>query len=227
MKYERVSTPEADSLDEALLPTVQRRRERRLNRHHLITYTLLFLSLVINMFLLLSVRNGVSDGNIPPNAASGLNIPWFPFPNKTLFLPHPNYESLSSSSDKLWEGLQSPNGGFYVQEVDGTRHNFGIAMFHQLHCLQNLRSGLQLLQSVVSEEDDGGISKQEGRKLLDEVHLGHCVDYLRQVSLRRLAVYTCNFRTRLTWLSSSERASYALQTQQSRSLRFCRPTAST
>jgi hypothetical protein len=56
-------------------------------------------------------------------------------------------------------------------------------MFHQLHCLQNLREGLQLLGLLAN----GTLTEQEVLDKTDMVHLGHCVDYIRQVGFGEIS----------------------------------------
>lgn len=62
--------------------------------------------------------------NPPPSLRPNHPAPCIPFHNRTLFLPHPDFESFAPAHDELWARLDPPNGGFYVEEVDGGRHPF-------------------------------------------------------------------------------------------------------
>ncbi|KAH8817354.1 hypothetical protein F5884DRAFT_663008 [Xylogone sp. PMI_703] len=103
------------------------------------------------------------------------------------FQKYNNYQSLDPADDKYWEDLLTPNGGFVIVEEPhiieshhGTTDDIafasrvrGISMFHQLHCLQMIRSALQ--------ESSGG--KHQGHSeagSLRPAHWLHCFDYLRQ-----------------------------------------------
>lgn len=60
-------------------------------------------------------------------------------------------------------------------------HPVGIAMFHQLHCLVQIRTFMQHAQ----EGKDIGWDMASNHRLADENmhgHWAHCFDYLRQVS---------------------------------------------
>lgn len=87
---------------------------------------------------------------------------------ETEFRSTSEYRDLSPTGDEAWENLLTPNGGFFIQESDGITHKYGITMFHQLHCLQMIRFGLQ------------AVSNSSASQFLDE-HVAHCLDYLRQV----------------------------------------------
>ena len=97
------------------------------------------------------------------------------FNGQKAFTHQPEWESFSNERDHLWEGLLTPNGGFLVQDTEGIKHNVGISMFHQLHCLQAIRTQMQALLPNASNH----ASAHGGEH--DVHHVGHCFDYLRQV----------------------------------------------
>jgi hypothetical protein len=116
----------------------------------------------------------------------------------TIFRDYPEFMNVSREFDRVWEGALPPNGGWLrvADAVEGKDIWFTVSMFHQLHCLQGLRMTLQhvveevnLLRGelrVMSAED--GAKSQRGRDADDDVeHAMHCLDYLRQVILRRCA----------------------------------------
>jgi hypothetical protein len=167
MKYQEISDQEDREAERAA--TWNQHHSGR--HHHLILYTLLSLLVLLNLILLTTLHN------------LGLHFPLgslsssVSFPNKTIFRQHEEYESFAKDTDYLWSNLQSPNGGFMVKEINGDKHNFGISMFHQLHCLQNLREAIQLFSLTLN----GTISLDKTKERADFMHFGHCVDYLRQV----------------------------------------------
>lgn len=88
---------------------------------------------------------------------------------------------MSTQFDYLWDDLLPENGGF-VGDANDNGEGDGIAMFHQLHCLQTIRMEIQQLL-----EPGGHVKstshhheKRDGMEILDEVHWTHCFDYLRQ-----------------------------------------------
>jgi hypothetical protein len=109
-----------------------------------------------------------------------------------VFWEHEEYKNLSRKYDYLWQDLLTPNGGLIkVKEKDQSRHEYGISMYHQLHCLQMIRSAIQDLQSQARGDDpaehdhtntlgDQGHS-QHSHSHPGEMHWLHCLDYLRQV----------------------------------------------
>lgn len=86
------------------------------------------------------------------------------------FADNMSFATLSPSSDKLWEDLVPPNLGLVMKMgEEGERVPFGIAMFHQLHCLREIRIALQ--NSVNPNHSEGF-----------PWHVLHCFDYMRHVS---------------------------------------------
>lgn len=67
-----------------------------------------------------------------------------------------------------------------VIRYEGMEKPVGMGMFHQLHCLKQIRTALQHSQ----EGRDIGFDMESNMKLPDDVkgHWAHCFDYLRQVS---------------------------------------------
>jgi hypothetical protein len=98
------------------------------------------------------------------------------------FEPQYEFRSLDASTDLLWDDdhLLTPNGGYLVREFDGEDSYFGITMFHQLHCLQALRTALQILTAQVNGTGSGELPHTHWRH---GTHYLHCLDYLKQVSM--------------------------------------------
>jgi hypothetical protein len=112
-----------------------------------------------------------------------------------VFREHAEYKDLSHTYDHFWDSLFPPNGGYIEAKGDDqSRHDYGISMYHQLHCLQMIRSAIQDLQSQV----EGGSTMEHGdtnmahghtrgeapHNHLESHHWLHCFDYLRQVRTR-------------------------------------------
>lgn len=96
-----------------------------------------------------------------------------PYTQQIDFTPHPGFANLSFKYDSLWDQILSANGGFLADTI------FGITMFHQLHCLQLLRIGLQ---QAHHENEGDAVTDSLGHDMhANPEHYLHCLDYLRQV----------------------------------------------
>ncbi|RAK99261.1 uncharacterized protein BO80DRAFT_446550 [Aspergillus ibericus CBS 121593] len=92
---------------------------------------------------------------------------------------HPD-TSQSPSADISWESLLLPqNGGMLrVQTSNDTVTDYGISMFHQLHCLTVLRG---LIFPGTSQHHGASTSpSHSGDAHEDAVHWAHCFDYIAQ-----------------------------------------------
>ncbi|PYI07041.1 hypothetical protein BO78DRAFT_106354 [Aspergillus sclerotiicarbonarius CBS 121057] len=92
---------------------------------------------------------------------------------------HPD-ASQSYSADTSWESLLLPqNGGMLrVQTSNDTVTDYGISMFHQLHCLTVLRG---LIFPGTSQHHGASTSpSHSGDAHEDAVHWAHCFDYIAQ-----------------------------------------------
>lgn len=98
---------------------------------------------------------------------------------ETIFSEHHEYQNWSQAADPLWDQLIPANGGFIVDESKSESSIYGLAMFHQLHCVQMIRNDFQELYARLDGRSDGHSNVLHH---LDELHLLHCLDYLRQVS---------------------------------------------
>lgn len=98
----------------------------------------------------------------------------------TLFSEHYEYQNWSQSADPLWQELIPKNGGFIVDSGNPQAPIYGLAMFHQLHCVQMIRNDFQELYARLDGRSDG---RNNVLHDIDEAHLLHCLDYLRQVSM--------------------------------------------
>jgi hypothetical protein len=102
------------------------------------------------------------------------------YSHSTTFTPHPEYANLSHIYDELWDAILPANGGFLIDSTGSS----GITMFHQLHCLQLLRVGLQRAHDVGGGHEDmmvPVVDMHEHDVHANPEHYLHCLDYLRQV----------------------------------------------
>ena len=87
----------------------------------------------------------------------------------------------SSTTSTPWESLLlPPNGGMLkVRTRNNTITDYGISMFHQLHCLTVLRG---LIFPETSQHHGLSTSpSHSGDDHEDAVHWAHCFDYIAQV----------------------------------------------
>jgi hypothetical protein len=108
----------------------------------------------------------------------------------SIFHEHSEYQTLDGVANDAWDALLPVNGGFISTSVynDSTtnglihdhRYRYGIAMFHQLHCLQLIRGHLQQLNVDLGRLPVEQLSTRHIHHL-SEGHALHCLDYLRQV----------------------------------------------
>ncbi|KAH7316780.1 hypothetical protein B0I35DRAFT_479596 [Stachybotrys elegans] len=101
-------------------------------------------------------------------------------------------EAPSPDTNAAWESLFPHHGGFFVHaELAPKRSAFSV--FHQLHCLDELRHGFYVLHDQVIEYSDmlNAAPPPDGRRRLHEEerralhehslgHIRHCIDLLRQ-----------------------------------------------
>jgi hypothetical protein len=139
-----------------------------------------------------------------------------PYTFTTTFGIHEEYRDLAPSADRYWDELLTSNGGFLELESRGEQTTFGISMFHQLHCLQMIRSSLQqalMLDTNASADHsfkDGMSAHMHHDKtherdsgVADLTHMIHCFDYLRQVGITPAAPKDC-----IVWLDQLTRANF-------------------
>ncbi|KAM3066954.1 hypothetical protein ACMFMG_007098 [Clarireedia jacksonii] len=104
------------------------------------------------------------------------------------FSEHADYQNLSHSYDALWDSTLPSNGGFVLRYVEnGTQHEYGLSMYHSLHCLIMIRSAIQGLYDEI-ERSNGEEKMASDHSYYhgghgDPVHWLHCFDYLRQTIL--------------------------------------------
>ena len=113
-------------------------------------------------------------------------------PDAVEFKEHEEYKSLNPEFDSLWDEVLTPNGGFLYMIEDDKPRKYGISMFHQLHCLQILRTKMQKMQRQIDGEVDDSSTLHEHHEhaaraempthAKHEEHAMHCFDYLRQVN---------------------------------------------
>lgn len=152
------------------------------------TFLLLQIFVLFALFLIIPLaffRQQVSSSllaisqklSASPPVCNGSNL------NTTQTVFHESYQfqTWDDTADHLWHDLIPENGGFIVDESNIESPLYGIAMFHQLHCIQMFRSNFQELFARIDGRSDG---KENVLHHLDEEHTLHCLDYLRQVSAR-------------------------------------------
>ncbi|KAF2750982.1 hypothetical protein M011DRAFT_396168, partial [Sporormia fimetaria CBS 119925] len=86
--------------------------------------------------------------------------------NRTYTLPPTN------ETNAAWNDI-FPNGAGFVQHPTLAPNTSGIAIFHQLHCLNQIRIGYYNTNRTLSDEIDPDFPDQPA-------HTRHCFDYLRQ-----------------------------------------------
>ncbi|KAL9116577.1 MAG: hypothetical protein Q9187_006898, partial [Circinaria calcarea] len=175
-------------------PTQTRSFLERLRLHFLLALlvTLFLISLTALLYLALpSTMHSFSFNRLTPTDL------FCPPLHATTFNEHPIYKSLSPGSDAAWEALVPENGGFILQTEKGKdgEQKMGISMFHQLHCLVMLRGWIRELKAAanatfavevsgsampMSMSIDTNPETPEDAPDFREVHLLHCLDYLRQ-----------------------------------------------
>ncbi|TKA79592.1 hypothetical protein B0A55_03354 [Friedmanniomyces simplex] len=121
--------------------------------------------------------------------------PFPPLPStRTTFTRNPLFAGPSSPQrDEAWSALLPPGDGFILlpnTTAQTTPHHlrpgkphpqgqiYDISLFHQLHCLANIRAHLLTLQAALDRAN-----RQEIYDLLlkpQEEHVFHCFDYVRQ-----------------------------------------------
>ncbi|GLA20352.1 hypothetical protein AnigIFM62618_008925 [Aspergillus niger] len=102
------------------------------------------------------------------------------FQSLTPLLGTQSSAALPHDTDRSWESLLLPqNGGILKVRTDNnTITDYGISMFHQLHCLTVLR-GLIFPES--SQHHGASTSpSHSGDDHEDAVHWAHCFDYIAQ-----------------------------------------------
>ncbi|OKL62898.1 hypothetical protein UA08_01852 [Talaromyces atroroseus] len=80
-------------------------------------------------------------------------------------------------SDGLWDSLFPEKKGF-IQHPEFAPDVAGIAVFHELHCLDILRSAF--FASVDGKLEEMGAQSQEMNHRTSLHHIRHCFEYLRQ-----------------------------------------------
>lgn len=86
-------------------------------------------------------------------------------------LLHAQYIALTDG-----EAKQFPSGHIAPAWYDGERNFMELSVFHNLHCLNEIRLAL----NTHNHEDGMKIKRSAHAMLNGDVHLGHCVDQIRQ-----------------------------------------------
>jgi len=112
-------------------------------------------------------------------------VPDFPFKPVRFNANHTYSDPSTCKNSSVWLDLQPPGDGL-VLVPDAQKYSllpglpskcgtelYGIAMFHQLHCLSRIRETYHELRQT-------NVPKVHHHGLLQDDHLEHCFDYLRQ-----------------------------------------------
>jgi hypothetical protein len=141
--------------------------------------TLLFATAIISILFTLFVWNPHAWSLRLVNQCVVANSNEARFPVE--FADNMSFATISPSSDKLWEDLVPPNLGLVMKMGEkGERVPYGIAMFHQLHCLQEIRTALQNAVNPNRQTEKKHASENHSEAL--PWHVLHCFDYMRHVS---------------------------------------------
>jgi hypothetical protein len=99
------------------------------------------------------------------------------------FSDYDEFQSIGSEADQVWDNIVTPNGGYlYQTESNGHIYGSGISMFHQLHCLQMIRTKIQVLSFPNGSYGPPGTRQTHAHAHhVDDDHVMHCLDYVRQV----------------------------------------------
>ena len=100
---------------------------------------------------------------------------------------------LSNAGDEAWRLLTTKRGGFLwvqtdvenVREGNDREEEWGISMFHGLHCLQMIRTALQepSQQNEFTHAHHPSNSTEDAKiGTTHDSHIGHCLGYLANVS---------------------------------------------
>ncbi|KAF2486434.1 hypothetical protein BDY17DRAFT_78906 [Neohortaea acidophila] len=92
---------------------------------------------------------------------------------EVVFDEEPMY--MAQNSDAAWEALTPSHGLVNIPSANGTRTVYGVSMYHQLHCLNNIRKFFWTTQVEDKPTDD-----VHSAHVADIVHIVHCFDYIRQ-----------------------------------------------
>ncbi|ATZ57876.1 hypothetical protein BCIN_15g03970 [Botrytis cinerea B05.10] len=83
----------------------------------------------------------------------------------------------SDTSNKAWESLFPPHGGFFdISGVSSQRSTLSI--FHQLHCLDGIRHNYWNL--YLAMHSNISYNENSMREMSSPSHIRHCIDLLRQ-----------------------------------------------
>ena len=153
--------------------------------------TMFFILITINVLI---IGGGLSWKQVYTSKPAELSRGFFPKISKETRRFAPNetfYKALGASKEEAWANL-IPYGEGFVQVDDPqqfglsggyplesttseTSESYGVSVFHQLHCLNAIRSQLE---SPDKAQEDHGHNKHSAHH--DELHVKHCLDYLRQ-----------------------------------------------
>lgn len=98
-----------------------------------------------------------------------------------LFAYNEVFEDMSASGNERWKDALLPgsDGFIWAQHNETLAIEYGISMFHALHCLQMVRSALQ---PVVGHGQRHQHVNDGDSHFLHQTHIPHCLSYLVQVS---------------------------------------------
>ncbi|KAK3208720.1 hypothetical protein GRF29_77g1740238 [Pseudopithomyces chartarum] len=164
---------DSPSLSDSLLTPGQEKRyqfttpPRKENRFRVIAAFVLFLSLGFNAVWFLGLVSGAHETCYATQ--------------ETRLVMKDQFANVYKKDNKAWTDLQGGSWGtVYTKENrdDGVVRMGGVAMFHQLHCLDSFRHAIQQLQDghQIGFDHSTDTAAHKG-------HWPHCFDYLRQILL--------------------------------------------
>ncbi|KAI0197961.1 hypothetical protein F4808DRAFT_437230 [Astrocystis sublimbata] len=87
-------------------------------------------------------------------------------------------EAPSAETNKLWESIFPPHGGFFHDPVIAP-YGASLAVYHQLHCVDAIRQAYYVLFDAVKYGVNVTFSDLNDYET--DWHTRHCIDFLRQM----------------------------------------------
>lgn len=143
-----------------------------------------------------------------PVSSSPIQLPQTSY----IFRKHHDLMAFDENTQKSWSSIIEPKWwDMSWTDSSGQIVTRGLDMFHKLHCLIALREEFTAL--VLDPDHHLRFEAQDRDSVDARLHLGHCFDFLRQVSQGCETVPY--FKSVWTWLTQGykHRVFYVLQTQ--------------
>ena len=149
------------------------------------------LTLLYHEHVVEAINNLRIDNSSPDLSTTSHTTQPLPF----TYLRNYEFQDMTSGGDEAWANLTPSKGGFlWVQYNETLNIQYGISMFHGLHCLQMLRTSFKAQPGLSSANTASSHSHPtrrnraraeiQGETTL-EIHLGNCLVYIAMVSLQQ------------------------------------------